>query len=424
VRRSEAISVRRLIFVSQVFAPDEQATSQLFSDLFVLLAARGWDVEVLTGLPVGKTTKTCARVECWCGLTIRRGGLRVDSKRSLWHRFFGYFSYGAWLIGRLLFHTSPTAQIMVVTNPPFAPALVHWCACFRSWKYDVLLQDIYPEGLIALGLIRKLGLTSQVWHLWNAHAFGAARRLWVIGRDMDELCRKDYGVSGSKIVYSPNWSSINADANRKAADTELWAKLGLDGCFVVQYSGNMGLWHDIETIVQAAAELRAEPRVRILMIGDGRRRKEAEAYARNLALQNIVWLPHQPRGKLTDSLACCQAAIISQRAGLEGLAVPSKLYGILASGRAVLAQVPAQCEIARVVAEENCGIWIEPGNARALTRAIRSLAVNPRLADEMGARAFIAYRDKYTAEKAAARYDSVLRENAAPTEMAASNAPI
>jgi glycosyltransferase involved in cell wall biosynthesis len=184
----------------------------------------------------------------------------------------------------------------------------------------------------------------------------------------------------------------------------LLERLGLQDKFVVQYSGNMGLWHDMDALVQAAHALRDDPRIHFVFIGKGRRRHAAQLLSQHLGLGNITWLDFLPPEQLAEGLSSCDVALISFRRGLEGVAVPSKLYGILASGRPVVAQVPRECEVGYTVAEEDCGLVVEPGDVTGLVEAIRTLAADPCLAERMGANAVSAYRSKYTIECAASAF--------------------
>lgn len=394
------------IFVSQVFHPDRQATSVLLSQLASQLAKRGFHPVVYAGYPAaGSGTKSSAR-ELWQGVNIRRGGLRIDGKKNLAARGLAYLAYSAWLKWTLLFRTPAKSHLIVLTNPPFAPALVWLCSGWRGWTYDIFLHDLYPDGLVALGQMSPRSLLTRLWTAANRRAFSRARRVLVIGRDMAELCRDRYGVDPEKISIVPSWSPVDFTARPAAEETRLWRRLGFNGQFVVQYSGNMGLWHDLQSIVEAAGILRDEPGVHFLMIGDGRRRAEAEQLAGRLDLRNMTWLAFQPAEELADSLACCHAAIVSQRAGLEGVAVPSKLYGILASGRAVLAQVPATSETACVVREKECGIVIPPGDAAALAAAIRRMRDDPEATGRMARRAAETGATQYTLAAATEKFES------------------
>jgi glycosyltransferase involved in cell wall biosynthesis len=242
--------------------------------------------------------------------------------------------------------------------------------------------------------------------LANRLAFTAAHEVWVLGRDMAAMIARNYGLASGRVRYVPHWSVVNIAHRRTAEATTLWRRLSLKEKFVVQYSGNMGLWHDMDTIIEAAALLEKDDTVHFLLIGSGIKRARAEGTARQTGLRNVTWLPYQKREDLADSLACCHAALISQMEGLEGVAVPCKLYGILASGRAVIAQAPAGAEVAQVVKEEQCGLVVPPGNAAKLAEAIATLAADRRLADIFGQRAFEAYQRAYTLERGADAFAS------------------
>jgi len=264
---------------------------------------------------------------------------------------------------------------------------------------------------VALGLLKKACWANQIWRWRVRSALLDAERVIVNGRDMAERIRFDYCVPAGKIVYAPNWSPHHGCGIIEPEASRLWRDLGLDGKFVVQYAGNMGLWHDVDTIVRAAHLLRQQHDVVFLMVGGGMRRAAAEKLSVSLGLRNVIWLPHQPRHALDDVLSCCQAALISLRAGLEGVAVPCKLYGIMAAGRPVIAQVPARSEVALTVQEEACGIVVPTGDAQALATAIRYLHQDRAAANQMGVRAFGAYIAKYSLQPALEKYDSILRQS-------------
>jgi len=401
-----------VVLVTQVFHPDPQSTSLLLSDLARALAERGLGVRILAGFPArgGDEAGTAAREQRWHGVQILRGGLRVDVKRGLVRRALGYLSYCLWLGGQLVFRTPRNARVLVVTNPPFAPILVYLCGWLRGWKFSVLLHDIYPDGLVALGTLSVHSWTARIWTRLNRQAFAAADTVITLGRDMRRLCEQRYAVPAARLAVIPNWSPIPAGGGGAPEESALWRKLNLRDEFVVQYSGNMGLWHDIDVIVEAAKLVRERRDIRFLLIGDGRRREAAEEQCRREGLANVTWLPFQPAERLEDSLSCCHVALISQRAELEGVAVPSKLYGILASARAVLAHVPPACEVAEVVREERCGVVVPAAErADALAAAIVELAADRPRVVEMGRRAGSAAVTRYGFGKAVDAFASVLQ---------------
>jgi glycosyltransferase involved in cell wall biosynthesis len=394
------------VFLCQVFYPDSQSTSQLLTDLLRAAAGGPLQFTVITGFTSKESGKFPPRRETFDGIEVRRTGIAAEYKKTLIRRGLHYFCY---MIGATaeLWKVRKHSLVFGVTNPPFTPiSLWMLSKCFVG-RYQVWLHDIYPDGLIAVGRLQPEGLVARLWRAVNRRALRGAERLVVVGRDMAELVESVYGVPRDKIEYVPHWSSFTPGARARAEETQMFRTLLLDKKFIVQYSGNMGLWHDIESIVLAAHKLRDRQEIRFLMIGDGLRRVKAEQLAVELGLQNMTWLPFQPKESLSDSLACCHLALVSQREGLKGIAVPCKIYGILASGRGVLAQVPSGSEVDLVVNEEACGVTVPPGNADALAGAILELHQDRARVARMGENAFRAYQEKYTLEVAVERFKRI-----------------
>lgn len=400
----------KVILACQVFYPDAQSTSQLFTDLFASLGDSGeFDLTVICGFPsaIRAHDGPVPRQEQWHGIRILRCGMRVDVKRSFLTRLLSYLSFLTHAAWKLLW--SPRdALVLGVTNPPFMGIVLWAISCLRPLRYYYNLQDLHPDGLFITGTMKKGSLAGRIWTWFNGLAYRRAKKLLVLGRDMIPLVHDRYRVPVENMVFVPHWS-VMASQRPLTFEESLAYEWGLQGKFVVQYSGNMGLWHDMNTFVRAAAALRDDDQIRFLFIGGGRARAGAEALAKELDAHNILWRDFAPKAQLDRSLASCHVSLVSMLAGLEGIAVPCKIYGIMASGRAMLAQVPPSTEVAKVIQEEGCGITVTPGDAQALVAAIRDLKNNPARVAEMGARGFAAYHAKYTLDKAVETFRCVLR---------------
>lgn len=400
-----------IVFLSLDFYPDDQAASQLFTDLLAAVRLRAPDVRitVLCGFPMGTAVdapEIVPRRETVKGVEILRCGFRVRDKRSLLLRATLYASFllhAGWRLLRL----GRRSLVFGVTSPPFSAHLLWLASRLARFRYQYMFLDMYPEALFALGRIKRESLLARIWMRLNRLSYGRASKVAVLGRDMIPLLQHHYGIAPDRITYIPHWSAAEVEHPSLFAENSLAKQLGLEDKFVVQYSGNMGLLHDIDALVRAANLLQDDPTIHFLFIGKGRRRSAAEHLARDLNVRNITWLDFMPRAQLHETLSCCHAALISLQQGMEGVAVPSKLYGILSSGRAVIAQVPSASEIARVVDEEGCGVVVEPGDVEGLAEVIRTLAADPEGAARMGAHAFEAYRTSYTLDKAASAFEDL-----------------
>lgn len=390
----------KVLFVSQVFYPDTTSTSQLFTSMFAEMAPEGHDIEVLCTFPSGKQgrEKKWPRREDYKGIHIRRLGFRIDHKKNVINRLLSYVGFLVPTFFILLTRRRDDV-VLGVTNPPFLAQALWFASVIRGVKYQYMILDAYPESLIALGM-SPTSIGARIWFWINRLAYKRADKMVVLGRDMTTLLEKNYGIDPKEVVYIPHWSAIEAPEPKRVEESAMLKRLGLQDKFVVQYSGNMGMWHDMNIFVRAAKALEDDPRIHFLFIGSGARRDEAVALSEELGTNNITWHDFVPLSEVRESLSSCHVALISLRAGFEGVAVPSKLYGILMSGRPIIAKVPLETETAYAVKENDCGLVVAPDDLDGLVAAIRELASDPDRAARMGRNAFNAYRTKYTQDQA------------------------
>ncbi len=390
---------KKILFLCQVFYPDSTSTSQLFTSMFADMVKEGIEIEVLCSFPSGDPSKAgLPRREVHQGVSIRRFGLRIDHKKSIVHRILAYLGYMIPLAITLLFRRQP-GIVFGVTNPPFVAQILYLVSLVRRMPYQYMILDQYPESLIALGMKRS-SISARVWMWGNRLAYQKAEKIIVLGRDMTTMLVENYDIDRERIVYIPHWSAVEAPDPLPVAESEMVDRLGLRDKVIFQYSGNMGMWHDIDILVRAAKEVEDDERIHFLLVGNGARLANAKELSEKLGCKNITWHPFVPLSEVRASLSSCHVAIISLRAGFEGVAVPSKLYGILMSGRGIIAQVPAQTETSLQVEEDDCGIAVLPDDLEGLVGAIRELAGDPDRVARLGQNAFKAYKAKYTEAQA------------------------
>ena len=130
----------------------------------------------------------------------------------------------------------------------------------------------------------------------------------------------------------------------------------------------------------------------------------------DLGLDNVRFLPYQPKEKLRYSLTCSDVSMVCLDRGVEGLSVPSKYYGILASGRPVIALMAGHSEVAMSIRESGCGYVVPPGNPDALADRIRYLFDHPDVAREMGKKSRESLERSYSRRIVARKYLELLRE--------------
>ena len=209
------------------------------------------------------------------------------------------------------------------------------------------------------------------------------------------------GISRNNLVVVPNWADVSQLHPQSHCNNPLRSEWNLLDRFVVGYSGNMGIAHDLDAIVEAAIELRDCPEVVFLMIGGGFRKNFMILDVQNHKLESqVIFKPYQPRNKLSLSLGCADIHIVSLRPKMEGLIVPSKFYGICAAGRPTLYLGTKDSAIARIVSECECGTTVSGGGTE-LARTIREYLSDKKRCQSEGRHARVRIAEKNTVHTAA-----------------------
>jgi glycosyltransferase involved in cell wall biosynthesis len=174
------------------------------------------------------------------------------------------------------------------------------------------------------------------------------------------------------------------------------------------HSGNVGLSQSLDTMIEAAALLRDRPDLVFVIVGEGAAKARLQADVERQGLNNLKFLSYQARTTLSESLGAADVHVVALKRGLAGFIVPSKVYGIMAAGKPMIAAVEAQSEPGRIVEEHKCGVRVEPDDPRALADGI--LAMKNGSGVDMGKRARAAFELAYDRPIAIASYKAVLEE--------------
>jgi glycosyltransferase involved in cell wall biosynthesis len=398
----------KLILVSQVFYPDETATASILTDIAVEIAGDSRiEVEVICAQPSYSTRQRQKREKSYKNISISYMRGTNFFKGNLMGRLLNYFTFSVSLFFTLMLAKDRT-PIFTVTNPPFLGILIWLISRIKSRPYVYIVHDVQPDGLVRLGMLKEKGLPAKMWRTFNKGVLGNAGKILVLGRDMLDWVRHTEPSAMARTLYVPNCQNENLFYATDYPENAFVKKHNLFDRFVVQYSGNMGLWNDMKTLAQAAKMLENSG-ITFCFIGGGMRQQEMMDTWNNKVPSNTYLFPFQSRDQIGFSLTACHVALISLRKGLEGIAVPSKLYGILAAGKAIIAQVPQRSEIAQVVQEESCGMVVEPHDPDSLVAAIKYLKDNESRRIQMAHNARRAFEEKYTTKKTAQRYIEILK---------------
>lgn len=413
-RRSSSTSggPLRVTILNQYYAPDVASTGRLLHELAQQLVKLGADVSVVTSQPSYGPPETwvkCQPNEVRDGVRVARLVTTRFSKDNLLGRAMNWLTFMVPMFARVLLTTQPDVVYLYTTNPPILAVIGAFVSLFRRHTYVMLLHDAYPHMPVWMGKIRKGGFVEKLWHRLNRMMYRRAAETIVLCNKAKTLVCESYGIDPKKVHVIPNWADGNELRPKPKADSAFAAKHDLIEPFVLMYSGNLGLYYSFETMLNAADLLRDEP-FRLVLIGAGGRRNWIADQIRERHLTNTLLLPYQPFETINDSLAACDASLVTIARGVEGISFPSKLYSSLATGRPIVALCEPDSELRQLVDEEGVGVWLEPEDAEGLARAVRAMMNGGSAAlAEQGRRSREVFEKRYTLEHAGRRYFEVLK---------------
>jgi colanic acid biosynthesis glycosyl transferase WcaI len=408
----ESVSdMKRIFFVNRFFYPDHSATSQILSDLAFHLADCGNEICVITSRQRYDAPRVrLPETETIRGIKVHRLSTTRFGRSALLGRGFDYLSFYASMMRCVLALANRGDVLVVKTDPPLLCVPAMLAAKRRSLHLVNWLQDLYPEVAVQLGVPFVGGAAGRALARLRDASLRAAAANVVVGRRMADnvlAC----GVAPERIHAIANWCDDEEIRPIAPVDNPLRREWGLEDRFVVGYSGNLGRAHDFSTVLAAAERLRNEERILFLFIGGGHKFEELARCVGERGLDRTFrFIPYQERARLKFSLSVADVHWISLKPELEGLIVPSKLYGIAAAGRPIIAITARDGEIARLVREHDCGFVIEPGDAQTLAETLaRVLAERDGLA-AMGLRARKMLESHFTRRQALQRWRGLLED--------------
>jgi colanic acid biosynthesis glycosyl transferase WcaI len=399
---------RKVVFVNRYFFPDESATSRMLTDLAFRLAACGIRISVVTSRQLYDQPRAALPAyEVVSGVEIHRIATAALGRERLLGRALDYATFHLAASVKLLTLLSKGDIAVAKTDPPLISIVTSYAAALRGAKLVNWLQDIFPEVAVALGMRSIPGWLERLLRAArNRSVYRAATNIVLGNRMRDHLLA--LGVAPARIRTVPNWADVRQVTPQPCEHSATRQRLHLEGRFVIGYSGNLGRAHEFSTLLEAARELRGEPQFAFLVTGGGAKLQELQQAVAREHLDNFHFQPYQPPELLADSLAAADVHLVSLLPALEGLIVPSKIYGILAAGRPALFIGDPDGEIGTLISEHQCGFAVRIGESRQLACALRTLREDPELLKEMGTRARSLALSRYTTEHAVSEWLAML----------------
>ena len=389
-----------LLFVNQHYYPDVASTGQHLTDLAEYLAARGYEVSVLSS----RVKYTAGKVPAPERET--RNGVRITRVRSTGFgrgshigRLVDYATYYAQALVALL-RGRPGQRVIFLTTPPLLAFLGLLGRKLHGQRYAVWSMDLHPDAEIASGMVRERSLLGRFLRWLNESGYRGADFIVDLGPYMKRRITA-MGVPEARTATVHVWSSKEELEPTPRESNPLVDELRLRDRFVVMYSGNAGIVHDFRDILEAMRRLKDDPRIFFLFVGGGPQRASIERFAAEQGIRNFSYLDYFPREKLRWSLPLGDVHLISLREPFVGISVPGKLYGIMGVGRPALFVGPARCESADTIRESDSGVVVDPTSGDAVAQLVETLrrwSGAPEEARALGERARSAFLARFERE--------------------------
>jgi len=362
----------KVLILNQVFYPDSAATAQHLTDLAIHLKKKGCEVTVLAGnRNYERREIVYSKFEDYQGIKIHRVGSTGFGKKSFFHRFVDAVTFDFCLILKLLM--IPKHDVIIAfTSPPLISLFGSFFKILKGGRLVEWMMDVNPEAAIAVGYLRKESLVTrfliQVFRWSLLHADQAV----VLDRYMKEKIVA-HGFDPEKVVIIPPWpvhEVTRPEPSSLATENPFRKKHGLQGKFVVLFSGNHSIVHPFDTLLESARVLKDRKDIAFVFIGGGLRAEEVTAFKEKHGLGNILQLPYQPREVLKTSLAMANLHVVVMGEKVNGLVHTSKIYGILATGAPYVAIAPRRSHLGDVLEACPYGYLVEHGNPGQLVKVI------------------------------------------------------
>uniref|UniRef100_UPI00402A55FA glycosyltransferase family 4 protein n=1 Tax=Segatella hominis TaxID=2518605 RepID=UPI00402A55FA len=282
------------------------------------------------------------------------------------------FVHMLWVVWRRSKH----CHLVLVSNPP----LNVFVPLFTRKKFSFIVYDLYPDSLFSQGFVKRNSFLGRWWMTKNKQIFAKADCVFTLSEDMKKAVAQYVAEDKIKIVY--NWAHNEHMRPIDKKENVFLADLKLQDKFIVLYSGNMGMTHDVDMLVDVADRLKENKTIHFLFIGEGAKKPIVEAKVARYGLENCSVLPYQPLEVLPYSMGAADLAVVTTDAKQSGLSVPSKTYTYLATGAALLCLAEENTELARLTRERKIGRCFVSQDLGGIARYILQMVSDRRLLQE------------------------------------------
>jgi len=302
-----------------------------------------------------------------------------------WHERPAWKKAGSYLLALtkmwwLLMTRYRRHEVFFVSVPPMGYLL----NLILPHRFSMVIWDVYPDTFKITGM-KETHPVYRIWAALNRYSFRKAWRLFTISPPMADMLA--HYVDRRKLLVHPIWSIFQENSRVRDAENPFVREHALWDRFVVQYSGNIGVTHNVEVLIEVAERLKDEPRILFQIIGRGPRQPAIEQTVRARGLANVRLLPFQSDAMFPYSLSAADLGVVILHESVSRGSVPSKAYNLMSFGIPALYIAGADSELARYAREYGHARCFPAGDLGGIVKFIRELASDVDRHTEMQRRA-------------------------------------
>ena len=290
-------------------------------------------------------------------------------------KFKRLFSWIKYLIAssRYILGSKERDAFVLVSNPPFL-GIWFWLLSFiKKRPYILLVYDIHPDALVQMGFLSPNSIIVKIWRWFNAKVYRDAQKVITLGDIMSQRLMMQFVAKPDQVEVIPPWVDVGFIKPVAYEENPLSNEFNPNKKTVVLYSGNMGISHDIDSMLDAALLLRDREDIVFIFIGLGEKWNDAKLFAKKHGLGNVKVFPFQAEDRLPYTITLGAISLVALDQGAEELMVPSKVFYYLAAGSSIIGICQGQNELQNVIDNCECGICIPPKSPNLLAQEIASL---------------------------------------------------
>lgn len=347
--------MQKLWIASELFYPEETSTAYILTKIANKLSAK-YDVKVVCGNPVYDKLPKSTSLRLDPNIFVQRIKSVSGDKNSLLNRSLRFSILSLSILLYLLRYVKKGDKVLIVTNPAPLIILMSILKKLKGIHLIILVHDVFPENTIPAGILSHPN--SIVYRLIKRifdMAYSKANQVIVLGRDMEKVMKAKIKrfTNKPKISIIENWGDVEniypLPRNVAFSDESL-----LKEKIVFQYAGNIGRVQGLLELLETIKEVKND-KIVFCFIGEGAEKTKMKNFVYRNKIHNVFFGDAFSRDEQMMILNKTDLAFVSLASGMFGLGVPSKVYNILAAGKAIMYIGEKNTEIDLLVRERNIG---------------------------------------------------------------------